>query len=72
LYIHEFDVYTKKYKVEKTWVEDENFDFEHDWVLNLITYDTLVAFPMHLIEVHEMAKWVSNVIYTYQLSRWKF
>jgi len=72
LYIHEFDVYTRKYKVEKAWVEDEKIDFEHDWVLNLITCDTLVAFPMHLIEVNEMAKWVSNAIYTYQLSRWKF
>ncbi len=58
--------------VEKAWVEDENFDFEHDRVINLITCDTLVAFPMHLIEVNEMAKWVSNAMYTYQLSRWKF
>jgi hypothetical protein len=62
LYIHEFDVYTRKYKVEKAWAEDERIDFEHAWVLNLVTCDTLLA----------MAKWVSNAIYTYQLSRWKF
>jgi hypothetical protein len=72
LYIHEFDVYTRKYKVEKAWVEEEKIDCEHDWVLNLVTCDIIVAFPMHLIEVDEMAKWVSNAICTYQLSRWKF
>ncbi len=34
---------------------------------NYVTCDTLVAFPTHLGEVNEMAKYVRNAIFGHQL-----
>jgi hypothetical protein len=66
-YIHEFGVCIRKYKDEKEWIEGERADFEHAWATNPITCDKLMAFPTHLQEVDEMAKWVRNVICTHQV-----
>jgi hypothetical protein len=40
------------------WVEDEKTAFEHAWESNPMTSSTPVAFPTHLGEVEELAKWV--------------
>jgi hypothetical protein len=57
----------RKYKDEKAHIEGERVDFECAWVANPITCDKLVAFPTHLQEVDEMAKWVRNAICTHQV-----
>jgi hypothetical protein len=57
----------KKYKDENKKIKGEKVDFEHAWATNPITCDKPVAFPTHLQEVDEMAKWVRNAICTHQV-----
>ncbi len=60
-------MWIKKYKYEKAQIEGERTSFEHAWVTNPITCDKSMAFPAHLQEVDEMAKWVKNAIHTHQV-----
>ncbi len=56
-----------KYKDERAQIKGEKTDFENALATNPITCDKPVAFPTHLQEVDEMAKWVKNAICTHQV-----
>ncbi len=48
------------------WVEDERTTFECAWESNPMTSGTPMAFPAHLGEVMELAKWMRKAIRAHQ------